>query len=251
MIEANREIGVAFSPTWISYHEYDPHGKVLDGDHGGVPGISIKASLIHHAAGLQNVFAQVTYQINTGQTHHVNASGLNYQSAYSTNDLNIEIGKGFLVRPTLLVIPVVQFNYHEWFRSLPKAALSVQETYTFNAPGIALRGSYALSPSVVISGKGGVEHMVSANNAGVGNPFNFGGVPDVNMTLGDRPVWQAEMGADWLVGRATHINVVTDYMHFPFGQSPHYYFDNNQHGQYEPPSRTNLGRLTIGFAWSY
>jgi hypothetical protein len=252
VISANREIGVSFEPSLIAYREY-VGGGVQDSEHGWIPGVGVNASLIRDTLGIKNFLLNVSYDFNTGSSNHrskslTGGSPLAYAAPFRSNDISFGIGKGFLPTSRLLVAPQVGFEYREWLRKLPEALLAIRENYTFWAPGAALNVNYNALHVLVLKARVGAEYTVSPTNATIGNPARQ--VPNLTLALGNRPVWQAELGADWAITSSVHAFADVAYSHFGFGRSATTSFGNGG-TESEPSSVTDLARVHLGLAWSF
>ena len=205
VIQANREIGVSFRPSYIAYDEYSDDA-VLDSEHGWISGVGAKATAVVNTRKMTNLLFGVTYDFNTGDSNHwsqslTGGSPLNYPAPFRGNDLSFFVGKGFLPTRKLLWEVEAESEYREWLRQLPKALLAIREDYTFWAPGVAIGVSYCPLSSLVVKGKAGAEYTVSPANSTVGNPTGTVPVPNYTFALGDRLLWQAEGGVDWAITR--------------------------------------------------
>jgi hypothetical protein len=251
VLQANREIGVSFSPSYIAYTENDDNG-FSNSEHGWVPGVGLKVTEVFDALKVTNLLVGATYDFNNGHSNHLNVgSALITPSGFRSNDLSFWVGKGFLLAPNLLVTAEPEAEYREWLRLLPNGEFDTREDYTFWAPGIALGLSYSPRSSLVLKVKAGFEYTVSPVNAGGGNPNASIPVPPVNLILRPHPLWQVAEGGDWAFPHAIHVYVDPSYARFGFGRSPNYYFDSGHMSHHEPSSVTNLLRIDAGLAWAF
>jgi hypothetical protein len=253
VIQANKEIGVSFRPSYIAYDEYS-NGTVQDSEHGWIPGVGAKATAVVNALKVTNLLLGLTYDFNNGASNHWSqslngGSPLSYSAPFRSNDVLFWVGKGFLPIRKLLLMAEAESEYREWFRQLPEAGLAIRENYTFWAPGAAVGCTYNPMSYLVIKGKAGFGYTVSPVNATVGNPN--GQVPNITLALGDRPLWQTEGGADWGITRAVHAYADVTYSWFAFGRSANSYYDNGKKYEYEPSSVTHLTKVAVGLAWSF
>jgi hypothetical protein len=252
VIQATQEIGVSFAPSLIAYREYQNDG-VLDSEHGWIAGVEVNAAWMHKTPILSNLLLQGAYEFNDGSSKHwsksLTGSGtLSYAAPFRSNDAQFAIGKVFTPNPRLLCVPELEAEYREWLRQLPQAGLAIRENYTFWAPGLAVSASYNPFKTLVLKARGGVAHTVFPANATIGNPS--GQVPDFTFALGNRPVWQADLGADWAMARSLHAVAGIDYSHFGFGNSAPSYYGNGK-DEYEPSSITDHARVHAGLAWAF
>jgi len=255
VIQANREIEVSFSPSYMAYSENGDNG-FADSEHGWVPGVGVKVTDIFDAMKMTNVLVGVTYDFNRGNTNHQNGgSALVTPVGFRSNDLSFWVGKGFLLAPNLLLTAEPKAEYREWLRLLPNGEFDTREDYTFWAPGLALGASYSPRSSLVMKARAGFEYTVSPVNAGNGKPNPSSqipaSVPAVNMILRPHALWLVAERGDWAFTHAIHAHADATYSRFGFGRSVNYYFDNGNYYHYEPSSVTNLIRIDAGLALSF
>jgi hypothetical protein len=258
IVEANREIGISFAPSLIAYREYKTDGTVQDSEHGWISGLGANASLMRDTLKMTNLLFEATYDYNDGASKHwsenLSSTGpptLHYMAPFKSNDLLLGIGRGFMPNAKLLLAPGIEAEYREWHRDLPEALLSIEEEYTFWAPGVDVSCSYSPFHLVVLKTRLGFQYPVAPTNAGIGNPT--GAVPNFTFALGHRPVWQADLGIDWAFSRSVHAIAGIDYSHFGFGKSAvaSYYDNGVLKGELEPSSVTDLAKVNMGLAWSF
>jgi hypothetical protein len=171
VIQANREIGVSFSPTYIAYDKY-MNGAVLDSEHGWIPGVGVKATGVFNALKMTNLLVRGDYDFNDGTSNHLNEGNpMSAPAGFRSNDVQFWVGKGFLATPKLFLTAEAESEYREWLRLLPNGEYDTREKYTFWAPGFALGGNANPLSFLVIKGKAGFEYTVSPVNAGSGNPM--------------------------------------------------------------------------------
>lgn len=252
VIQACREIGVSFEPSSIAYREYE-NGEEQDSEHGWIPGVGAKASLVQDRFKLTNLLFDVTYDFNDGSSDHrskslTGGSPLHYSAPFRSNDVSFWIGKGFLPTPKLFLTVEAQAEYREWLRQLPQALLAIREDYTFWAPGLALGASYNPLHHLVVKAKAGFGYTISPTNATIGNPTNQ--TPNLTLALGNRSVWRTTAGADWAITRRFHTFAEANYSHFIFGRSATEHFGDGG-SELEPSSVTDLTKVNMGLAWSF
>lgn len=257
VIQANREIGVSFSPSNIAYNEYQD-GGVLDSEHGWVPGVGMKATGMFDALRMTNLLVGATYDFNHGTSSYccltLSSNGgvsVNIADFFRTNDLFIWAGKGFLVKPKLLLTATPEAEYREWLRENATGRFDIREDYTFWAPGFALGASCNPRSSLVLKARAGFEYTVSPVNAGSGNPNAAVPVPPSNMVLRPHDLWQFAGGGDWAISHAIHAYADAGLSRFGFGASPNQYYDGGALSHHEPSSVTNLTRIDAGLAWAF
>ncbi len=232
-------------------------GTVSDSEQGWVPGFGARASTMFNAFGVENIYASVRYNYNNGNTSYQGRS-VNYpyasiseSSGEIVNNAGVEIGKGFLLLSgRAMVIPLVQAGYHSWDRLIP-GGFSPEEVYTYFSAGVGVRGNYALTDRVVLSGKIGWEYMIGAADQTSANPFFS--KPANRLTLGARPIYEVSVGADYRLTEHLHTFLQADYSRFGFGQSaPAYYtVGAQQRYEFEPSSETDNLLVQLGVAWTF
>jgi hypothetical protein len=246
VIDVNREVGVAASGLYLDYREHQK-GGLLDSDAGWTPGFSAKASYIWDIGPIDHTFAAVHYQFNNGDVYHQNF-GSNVAAPHDNglmiNDVGLEFGKGILISPDLLLIPLAQADYRNWLRTFGPVGRVPQENYTFFAPGLGLRATYKVTSRLALTGKVGVEYTVSPTNSAAANPRLH--TPDEVFNLRSEPLEQIELGYDYLLSPRLHGYGEIKYCHFIFGHS-----QRAGDGQFEPFSVTNQVSLQIGLAWDF
>jgi len=167
------------------------------------------------------------------------------------NDISAEVGKGFFVlSDRAILIPLFQGEYRHWNRTVP-GGFSPMEDYVYFAAGLGVRGDYAVTDRLALTGKIGWEYMIDPTNQTAANP-SFS-KPSNLLSLGARPIYQVSVGADYHLTEHIHAVLELDYSRFSFGQSPpvYYFINTRRYYELEPPSLTNdlLGQL--GIAWSF
>jgi len=256
VIQANRELGVSYRPSFIAYNEFQ-NGGVQDSEHGWIQGFGLKATAVVDALKVSDILLGATYDFNIGSSNHYSlptqGSGPPdiYKAPFRSNDVQFWVGKGFVPSRKLLLEVEAEAEYREWLRQLPRATYDTREDYTFWAPGLALGGSYNPGSSLVFKAKAGFEYTVSPQNAGGGNPTATIPVPPVNMVLGPHSLWEMGGGTDWAITRALHTYADVSYSVFGFGKSVAYLYDDGMMSHGEPSSITRLTKLDVGLAWGF
>lgn len=257
VIQANREIGVSFSPSYIAYNEYS-NGGVLDSEHGWVPGVGVKVTEVFDALKMTNLLVGTTYDFNHGSSKYccltLSTNGgvsVNIADFFRSNNLLFWVGKGVVPTRGLLLTGEAEAEYREWLRENATGKFDTREDYTFWAPGFALGASYNPRSSLVLKAKAGFEYTVSPVNAGGGNPNAAVPVPPVNMILRPHDLWQFAGGGDWAVTRVIRAYADASLSRFGFGASPNYYYGDGMPSHHEPSSVTNLIKIDAGVAWSF
>jgi opacity protein-like surface antigen len=251
--QANREVGVSFSPSLIAYRELNTDGTVQDSEHGWISGGGFKASAPFEALGNQWL-AESTYQYDDGASKHWSESSgssviRRYPAAFISDDIFVGIGPSFSLASRFSLTLEADAEYREWHRGLPQAQYEVIEHYTFWAPGGSVRAAYNPVSRLVVVARGGLAHTIFPTNAGIGNPAHE--VPNTFFALGARNAWQAGLGTDYAISRRIHAFAAIDYSHFGFGESASESGGPIEPEQHEPTSVTDLAKVNVGFAWSY
>lgn len=248
VVNANSELGAAvqgFSQN--DYTESSPNkpGTALDREHGTVLGFQAKATTMFNQFGIQNLYAGLFYQYDSGGVTYnggnlLTGAPLNGTTHYRVNDIGLEFGKGFLLLNNVLITPIVEGGWREWTRELNAFQ---DETYEHFYVGGGVRGDLGITDRLVLTGKAAIAETVSPTMTATPLP---GIAPETRYSLGMAPLYQAELGADYRFYTFLHLYGGVDYMHFSYGQSA-----VNQYGLLEPNSVTNEFMLRVGIALGF
>jgi len=248
VVNVNNEVGIAVNAMLQNYQEHGSTG-IDDSESGWLPGLQAKFSTMFDALGISNLYAAARYTYNSGTLGYngalLNGTPATGNSGATINNVDIELGKGFLLSRDLLLTPFVQGGYRDWQRDLQMPS-GYNENYSNGYMGVGLRGDYALNDRLVLTGRLGWAETFGAAMTASGGALAASGIGPMNFGLGDTPLLQAGIGADYLLANRIHLYGGLDYTHFGFGQSA-----VNGEGFYEPSSTTSDFAIRIGFAFGF
>lgn len=254
-VQVNRAVGIGVSALYMDYREFTGSPpRLQDSDTGWSPGFTVTASDIESFGASSRVFGRVDYRFSHGPADHWSLSllggpPLNYTTDQTVNDVDLELGYPIAaLNRRLLLIPLAQVEYRNWNRDLPHSEFDIRETYSFFAPGVGLRATYAVSQRLAASAKLGLEYTVGPTNAGAGNPANA--TPPVTYDLGARPVYQAGASLDYRLTPRVSLRLSSDYAHLSFGRSQFVPLSPTEY-RYEPRSSTSQVTTELGVAWLF
>jgi hypothetical protein len=254
-VQVNRALAVGVSAAYMDYGEFTGSpGKLQDRDTGWTPGFTLGASDIESLGGAHALFGRLDYRFSRGPAEHwslslLGGAPLDYTTAQTVHDVDAELGYPVAaLNRRLLLIPLVQAEYRRWSRDLPQSLFDTRETYSTFAPGIGLRASYAVRPRLAASAKLGLEYTVGPRDDGAGNPANA--TPPTIYRLGQRPLYEAGAGLDYLLGPRLSLRLSSDYTHLDFGRSQFVPLSPTAY-RYEPRSATDQVTTTLGLAWLF
>lgn len=245
VVAVNRQVALGFDGFHKAYKEVFPAGSVNhDKEEGWTPGLVFKLSGMKDFPAARHVYGSIEFSFDRGLLDYNGAvlstgAPLRLQSGMTDNRLRAELGKGVLLTPRLMLIPVVQVGYQQWNRE-PTRDLS--EDYESYILGAAVRADYALTPRLV-------------GRARIGLAETFSPSIDINLDrtyparLGMRPVYQASLGLDYALGRRLHLFTEADVDHYSFGRSVG--VDTSFGRLFEPASRTTDLHLRAGVGYSF
>jgi hypothetical protein len=253
-VAVNRALALGVSAQYMDYGEFtgSPE-KLQDRDTAWTPGFALTASDIE-SLGDYRLFGRIDYHYSHGAAEHWSLSllggpPLDYSTGQTVNQVDAELGYPIgALGQRLLLIPLAQAEYRSWNRDLPRSEFDTRETYSFFAPGVGLRASYAVTPRLAAGAKLGLDYIVGPTNAGAGNPLNA--TPPVTYRLGSRPLYQAGASLDYLLAPRLSLRLSSDYAHFGFGRSQLVPLGPAAY-RYEPRSSTSQVTTTLGLAWLY
>ncbi len=248
VVNVNNEVGIAFQNLWQWYTETS-QGAEVDRETGSIPGFDAKFSVMRDIWGISNVYAAVRYAYSSGTVTYNGAllSGQPYagNSGATINDVEVELGKGFLINPNLLITPLIEGGYRDWQRDVQGPG-GYNEDYSNGYLGVGVRGDLALNDRLVLTGKLGLAATLSPSMTASGGALAAEGIPPTNYSLGNTGLVQVGIGADYLLADRIHLYGGLDYSHFGFGSSA-----VNEYGLYEPSSTTSDFTIRIGFAFGF
>ena len=249
VVNVNREIGIAATAMIQNYTEHDGAGNTLDTQSGTLPGLEGKITTMVDALGISNLYAGVRYGYSGGSFGYngatIGGTPLHSNSNDSINNVSVELGKGFLFSPNLMLIPFIQGGYHDWQSDLQGPG-GYNEDHSNGFLGFGVRGDYALNTRLVLTGRLGWAETVGGSANASGGALAAEGYGPMNFALGDTPLLQAGIGADYLLANRIHLYGGLDYTHFGYGAS-----GVNGAGFYEPSSTTSDLTIRIGFAFGF
>lgn len=197
---------------------------------------------------LGNDYIEAEYDYSAGNTQYIGTlqEGGIYGSVVQPSgaildNYSARYGKGFGLNDEFMLTPYAELGHHKWYR-----AVNYGETYNHNYFGIGALGQY--SP---------VSKLVFSANAMLGSTFgsavvaNSGpGVYGLSGGLGNSPLYNVGVSADYAFMKNLHGNVGVDYMSFKYGNTGLY----PQAGGifiYEPDSKTNYITVKLGFGYAF
>ncbi len=217
VVNVNREIGIAATAMIQNYTEHDGAGNTLDTQSGTLPGLEGKITTMVDALGISNLYAGVRYGYSGGSFGYngatIGGTPLHSNSNDSINNVSVELGKGFLFSPNLMLIPFIQGGYHDWQSDLQGPG-GYNEDHSNGFLGFGVRGDYALNTRLVLTGRLGWAETVGGSANASGGALAAEGYGPMNFALGDTPLLQAGIGADYLLANRIHLYGGLDYTHF-------------------------------------
>ncbi|HEX4114065.1 MAG TPA: hypothetical protein VH020_16150 [Stellaceae bacterium] len=244
VVDVNNEFGMAAQAFLQSYSE-TYNGTTPDKEHGVIPGVAVKATGMFDLYGVSNLYAGAHYQYDRGAVTYngafLNGTPLNASTNYTTTDVGLELGKGFLITDGILITPLVEGGWHAWERNLGRGQV---ENYSHDYVGAGVRGDLAVTARLVLTGKVGAGAIIDPGMTSVADPA--AGLPRMSFNLGMRPYYEAGLGADYkfdIVFTMLHLYGGVDFTHFSYGASA-----ANQYGFLEPDSASNQVLFQLGLA---
>lgn len=263
IVAVHREVGLAAEGQFLNYKENfpaAPTGEATphDRETGGAPGFAFKAEAMGDLGPVRHAYAAVRFRYNDGTTHYAGGAQftgtpISATDGLETEDVTVELGKGWLLTRRLLVTPVVQGGYHRWDR-----VLGYDEDYHHFFAGLAVHLDYALTPRLVALGRLGWAETLSPRMTagGIEVPSGDGGTVTTDadhFRLGTRPVWQAGLSLDYRLLRHVHLTGGVDFQRFGYGEDSTTvrYRGTPIARAVEPDSWTQQVVLSTGLAWSF
>jgi len=254
VVNVNNEVGIAFSELFKHYKEnFGPSSSAYDREDGGAPGFAVSGSIMRDIGSVKNLYASLVFRFNSGSIAYTGSlqdgSPFNGTSDLQQKDLRLELGKGVLVTPSLLITPVFQYGYHVWNRALPapSGGTGYSEDYTNSYIGGAVHLDYALTPRLVTRLRAGIATTV--------NPEIYISDDNITQSLGVRPVYQIGGGVDYALTPRLHLTTNVDFSHYSYGASEAEVTGVTEDGHYttthEPDSATNDLYVEFGVAYRF
>ncbi len=239
VVNVNNEIGLA-ADVMLQDQGYDHlSGGGASAEYSGwQPGLDAKASVMKDLWGISNVYAAARFNFNDGE------SSLGPSPAYAgtfnrqTENLGVELGKGFLITDKFLLTPFIQGGY----TNLQSSIANVTTTTANGFVGLGLRGDYALTDRLVVTGRLGWAETLGGN-------INTGA--NENVGYGNGPMWQAGIGLDYLLYSHVHLYGGVDYTDYTLERGGYF----QQVGPFAPQraAQANFNDLNfhLGIAWGF
>lgn len=260
ILAANREVGIFFSETQSNYSENIKSRYGSDVEHGMMPGFGIKASDNFNIAGVNNLYASISYRRTSGQTQY--SDGGFYESAgHNSNNINAKFGKTFFMNSDMAATPYIFGGYRSWDRVVPNGVAN-PEHYSNEYVGLGGMFQYAPSNELVLSANTGIAEVVGGHiNADTQGLYRMTGgylfPSSMSQSLASRPYYTLGVGADYRVDKHLHLFSNLQYTDFMYGGSKMqtYYGTGPLTGYYgtlqEPSSQTSNLNAEIGMAYSW
>ncbi len=237
VVNVNNEIGLAADVMLQNQQDrYLPANGPSPELSGWEPGLDAKASVMKDLWGISNVYAAVRFSYTNGTSSVGPTPPYNGSYNRQNEDLDVELGKGFLITDRFLLTPFIQGGYMD----LQSSAFNATNTTTNGFVGLGLRGDYALTERLVVTGRLGWAETVGGN---LNTPANY------NFGYGDGPLWQAGIGLDYLVYRNIHLYGGVDYTNATLERGPVEYagFPDSR----VPQANFNDLTFHLGLAWGF
>ena len=199
VVNVNNEIGLAAGVMLQDQTDNLVRGAGTSPEFSGwQPGLDAKASVMKDLWGISNVYAAVRFNFNDGESSIGPTPPYAGTFNNTTENLDVELGKGFLITNSFLLTPFIQGGY----TNLQESFYNLTDTITYGFVGLGLRGDYALTDRLVVTGRLGWAETVGGN---LNTPLNY------NLGYGNGPMWQAGIGLDYLVYSHIHLYGGVDY----------------------------------------
>lgn len=242
VVRLHNNISVAGGATYQNYKEHQ-QGKTLDKETGWIP--NIKASISYMSPKHYLLSGGIRYSF--GETNYTGAdlftgAPINNQTKNKIANVNLKIGKGFLISDRFMITPFATYGHRYWDRNLANPAQ--EEYYNLNYLGAGVMLDYQATPRLILSaqamGAGTFANTMYASGAASLYQANF------HFQLGSKPLAKAALKADYRFYRDWHLFGTVHYTYFQFGKS-----DQNALTFYEPKSKTRNVSLDLGVRYTY
>lgn len=242
VVNVNNEIGLA-ADVMLQDDNYDhlPGSGPSAQFSGWQPGLEAKASAMQDVLGISNLYAAVRFNFNDGGSSIGPTPP--YAGVYNrvTNNLGVEFGKGFLISNDFLLTPFIQGGYTNLQSSLGDFTGTTTNGYV----GLGLRGDYALTNRLVLTGRLGWAETLGGS---INDSFQLG--PDFQrsytLNYGDMPMWQAGIGLDYVLFSHVHLYGGVDYTEYGLARGP-----IEPVGLHAVQANFNDLNFHLGIAWSF
>ena len=242
----NREVWASFDEQDTQYKEFFPASVPgHDRETGWTPGVGIGARWMGTMLNIPNVYTAIDFHHQSGSVRYVGVyfatdSPLTGTVGLTTDDVTGELGRGFLLTPSVLLTPVLQAGYHTWHRTITSTEI---ENYGHTELGVALRLDGAITPRLVGTMHLGIAGMLQPNI-----DIHFHG--NYPLGLGSSAIEQAGAKLDYRLTPNLHLFTAADLTHFSYGASKDTPY--SQGGFiFEPDSATSHVVLSAGVGWGF
>ena len=246
-VSVDREVYGAVDGMSSDYKEHFPAGSTgHDREHGWTPGFGVGSRWMGNVFGVPDVYTSLDFHYQRGNVAYVGSDFLTgapvrQSSGLTTIDVTGEIGRGFLLSPRLVVIPLLQIGYHRWERGLTQTQ---DEDYDHVFFGAGVRANYTISPSLVGTLRLGVAGMIDPR-------IDVRDQGSTDLPLGGAPVYQAGGKLDYALTRRIHVFTAADLTHFDYRRSPDSATDAAGQLIFEPSSTTTNIVVSGGVAYGF
>lgn len=248
ILAANNEIGIAFNENLMNYQENVPaQYGASDTESGWMPGFQVKGSWMGDLAGVNNLYAAVHYQRNSGSIAYMGSlsNGAVYDGTdkATTNRVTARIGEGFTIPHGMLVTPFIAGGIQNWNRQM-QGQYGYTENYNAGLVGTGVMFQYAPNRHWVLSSTSEIMAVIGAGMTPTGVP----GYPNGSLGSASFKTSAEEMinaKADYALTSNFHLYGGVQYVHF------NYTGGALNHGAFEPSSQTNGFSMDAGVAYSY
>jgi hypothetical protein len=244
ILAANNEVGIAFNENLMNYQENVPakYGA-SDTESGWMPGFQVKGVWMGNLAGVNNLYAAVHYQRNSGPIAYMGSlsNGATYNA--TTNRVTARIGEGFNIPHGMLITPFIAGGIQNWNRQM-QGPYGYTENYNAGLVGTGVLFQYAPNRHWVLSSTSEIMAVIGAGMTPTGVP----GYPNGSLGSASFKTSAEEMinaKADYALTSNFHLYGGVQYVHFNYTGGP------LNHGASEPSSQTSGFSLDAGMAYSY
>jgi hypothetical protein len=246
ILAANNEVGIAFNENLMNYQE-NIRTLPSDTESGWMPGFQLKGSYMGNLVGINNLYAAVHYQRNSGSIAYMGSlsNGATYDGTdnATTNRVTARIGEGFNIPHGIVITPFIAGGIQNWNRQL-QGPYGYTENYNAGLVGTGALFQYALNSHWVLSSTGEIMAVIGGGMT----PSGLYGVPSGHFGSASFKTSAEEMvnaKADYALTSNLHLYGGVQYVHF------NYTGGSLNHGAFEPSSQTNGFSMDAGMAYSY
>ncbi len=247
IVSANNQIYLGVRDTDFGYAETGDGrlgtkaGK-LDTETRWLPGLALSYSVMGNFY-LDNVYFNAQVSWDDGKTHYIGSKmGGVYGSVVTSDgatvwDSDFRLGKGFAVRPDVMLTPFLGMGTNSWDRHVDQG-----ERYADDYFGAGLMVQVAPIDRFVLSASGLIGETFDSHIA-VAGPYGFSG------GLGASPIVKLGLSGDYALNANLHVNAGIDYVNFRYGESAIYPAMGGY--AWEPSSRTANVILKSGVGYAF